>query len=69
MMGPGGGVALLLYTLRRFPAPQCSFALPVHGKLQSEFEAVMPPLDIAFPQSEIPNRAIRTTEMGANGQR
>ena len=54
MMGPSGGAAPLQYKLRRAPAPQCSFALPGHGKLQSESEAFVAPFDMAFPQSYIP---------------
>lgn len=54
MMGPSGGVAPLQYKLRRSPAPQCSFALPGHGKLQSESEAFVAPFDMTFPQSYIP---------------
>jgi hypothetical protein len=62
MTGGAGGLAPLQYKLRRPPAPQCSFAFPVHGKLQSESEAVVPPLEMAFPQSCIKTCIIRTTE-------
>ena len=54
MMGPSGGVAPLQYKLSRSPAPQCSFVLPGHGKLQSESEAFVAPFDMTFPQSYIP---------------
>lgn len=64
MVGPAGGVAPLQYKLRRPPAPQCSLASPLHGKLQSESEAVVPPFDMSFPQSYITNRVIRITETG-----
>lgn len=63
-MGPAGGVAPLQYKLRRAPAPQCSLASPLHGKLQSESEAVVPPFDMTFPQSYITNHVIRITEKG-----
>jgi len=48
----------------RPPAPQVSFALPLHGKLQSESEAVAAPVEMTFPQSYIPDHVIRKTEMG-----
>ena len=64
MTGPAGGVAPLQYKSRRLPAPQVSFALPLHGKLQSESKAAVPPLDMTFPQSYIPGRVIRITEKG-----
>jgi hypothetical protein len=64
MIGPAGGAAPLQYKLRRPPAPQCSLALPLHGKLQSEFEAAVPPFDMTFPQSYITNRVIRIAETG-----
>jgi hypothetical protein len=54
MTGPGGGVLVTPvdeYRFRRYPAPQRSFALPVHGKLQSAFGAAVPPFDMVFPQS------------------
>jgi hypothetical protein len=58
--GGVGGVAPLQYRLRRLPAPQTSAAFPGHGKLQSESDAVVPPLEIVFPQSfGTQKRAIR----------
>ncbi len=53
MIGAAGGVAPLQYKFIRLPAPQVSFALPLHGKLQSESKVVVPPLDMTFPQSYI----------------
>jgi hypothetical protein len=64
MTGAAGGAAPLQYKFRRLPAPQVSFALPLHGKLQSESKAVATSLDMKFPQSYIPDRVIRTTEIG-----
>ena len=63
MIGGAGGVAPLQYKLRRFPAPHCSLALPVHGKLQSEGEAFVPPFEMTSPQSCIQKRTVRTTEI------
>jgi hypothetical protein len=68
MTGAGGGAAPLQYKFMRPPAPQVSFVLPLHGKLQSESKAFAVPLEMTFPQSYIPNHVIRTTEMTNKGE-
>ena len=67
MTGAAGGAAPLQYRFIRSPAPQVSFELPLHGKLQSEFKALAAPVEIAFPQSYIPDHVIRTAEMRNKG--
>lgn len=67
MTGAAGGAAPLQYRFMRAPAPQVSFALPLHGKLQSESEAVTAPVEMTFPQSYIPDHVISTAEMTAMG--
>ena len=62
MTGAAGGAAPLQYRFIRPPAPQVSFVLPLHAKLQSESEAFVAPVEMTFPQSYIPVHVIKTTE-------
>lgn len=69
MTGAGGGAAPLQYRFMRAPAPQVSFAFPLHGKLQSESKAIAAPVEMAFPQSYITDHVINATEMRSKGGR
>jgi hypothetical protein len=68
MTGAAGGAAPLQYRFMRSPAPQDSFVLPLHGKVQSESEAVAAPVEMTFPQSYIPDHVIKTAEMRNKGE-